>query len=435
MVSARRQASLGQGPASRGSTNSRAARALLFVMVSLLAAGQPRAARAADVEPRIHPIYIATSGAAGDKETRQWFSQTVRRYEMGPVETMDLPSPSFESTADELAAGMVQVKDVDFQEGENALRVVALTITETGGAGLNTQQLSDAFLFLGMAIDRADWRELPPEGAPSAQPDAAQAYLQAALLTPNRKLYHRDFPPIVQERWKSATNAVAARPTSTVTITGPRDALARFDGGPLMPLPATLQSVSSGPHFLRVEAPGRAAHAAVVEIDEPATALAIPGLRSLSVDPETVAAKAQRMGGRYALTAQLEPARSMLRLQLIDAETAHTVHQTALPARGDRAALDAALLRLKDVAKEAQSPVPDPVTQIPNTTLPLPAPAPEPPTERFPSPSDPARDPNDNFSAHPGSWARRRWPLLAAIGGTLASAVVLTLAVSLDGSD
>lgn len=408
-----------------GSGGARAGRrlpGLALALATSLAAPRAGAERIAP-PPIVHIIYASADGAAFDAEARAELIAVARRRALGPVETLDLPRPPRPAAPDLLAAGMAQVRDLDFEQAERTLREAAAEVERTGGDGLDALALSNLYLHLGVALERADWRDLPEAGPGPAPAEAWSAYLQAATLTPDRSLYHRDFSPLARHRFDSARAEVAGRPRGRVRVEGPADVLASLDGRPAAPLPVEVADLPHGRHFLRVSAPGRLPWSALLPLSARELPIAAPALAHARLPDALAAQHARRMAAAFALVVEMKaglPAR--LEVRLIDAHTGEVAESFQLPARGDPGALDAAVMRAEERARRIELERRHETTPL----LPGAAIAVAPAETRTPLRQGP------DLRADPRGFAATHWPLITAIGVAVATAVILGVVVSLD---
>jgi hypothetical protein len=394
-------------------------------LLALVTALSPGAASAQEALPvaTIHPIFAAVPDAPRADEAHKAFAAAVGRYRLGPVEVMDAPGRPAPRAPELLRAGKSAVEAKRFDEAAAALDAAVAEVNATGAAGLDTAALADLFLHQAMAAQQADWKDPPAPLTDIAPPKAKEAYLRAAVLAPDRVLFPRQFPPIVQESWRLATAEVKRRPRGTLVVRAPSSALIAVDGGPLKPglLPAA--DLRYGEHWIRVEDPGRQPWASLVPLTEMSLEIDAPQTAPLTVDDREAAAHARHQGAVFGLVAELGPGRpATLELRLIEARSGTRVDATSLPFPGDPGALDAAVMRLDEQARrtrfaEQRGGPPEPRSLQDIVVAPVP-----PPTV-----SDKPR-----FADDPGAWARARWPLLTAIGVAAGTAIVLGAIVASD---
>ncbi len=368
--------------------------------------------------PTSHPIYVSAEGAAHDDAARDAFRQAATKLGLGPAETVDpppLPKPQGPAS---VAAGSAQVRELAFEEGRSLLASAVAEATSSGAAGFNRDTLCDAFLYLAMALDRADWRDLPEAGPQPANADAAAAYLQAAVLCPQRQLYQRTFPPLARHRFDQAVTALKTRGSGLLVIDAPDDALVSVDAGPLAPAPVKV-SLPYGEHFVRVERPGRMPWGARVPLSLPVLDVnpATQAFRSFS-DAEAVK-HARRMAAAYALVGELLPgSEPLVQLRLVEVATGKRIDSTRVPLQREVGGVYAAAMRLDEQARrlEMKAGAPQDAQALQIASAPVRA--------TDPSQPGPTEDPE--------GWARKRWPLLAAVGVVVLTSLVLGVVVALD---
>ncbi|MCG5052150.1 MAG: hypothetical protein KA712_04245 [Myxococcales bacterium] len=374
------------------------------------------------VPPTTHPIYVSAEGAALDDQALASFRQATAKLGLPPVETVDLPALPKPSAPGAVIAGVAQVRDLAFEQGAKLLETARAEVAETGAEGLSHDELCDLFLYLGMALDQADWHDLPEEGPPAPSPTAGQAYLQAAALCPERELYHRTYPPLALHRFQTAVAEVRTRGQGTLVVRAPADALVSVDALPAQPAPVTL-ALPFGEHFIRVERPGRHPWATRVPLALPRLEVEAPAQAFRTFPDLEAAAHARRMGAAYALVAELKPGPDpLLEARLVEVASGRRIDSTRVPLTGEPGGVHAAVMRLDEQARRRD--------MLAQTGDDIEARG---PTLAVGSALPKARDPqtpgpHEDFDA----WARARWPLLAAVGVVVATSLVLGLAVALD---
>lgn len=367
--------------------------------------------------PTSHPIYVSVEGAAHDDAARDAFRQAATKLGLGPVETVDpspLPKPQGPAS---VAAGAAQVRDLAFDEGRGLLSGAVAEATATGAAGFNRDTLCDAFLYLAMALDRADWRDLPESG-PQPNADAAAAYLQAAVLCPQRQLYQRTFPPLARHRFEQAVATLKTRGVGLLVVNAPDDALVSVDAGPLSPAPVKV-SLPYGEHFVRVERPGRMPWGARVPLSLPVLDVQPPTQAFRSFPDAEAVQHARRMAAAYALVGELLPgSEPLVQVRLVEVATGKRIDSTRVPLQREVGGVYAAVMRLDEQARrlEMKAGAPQEASALQIASAPVRA--------TDPSELGPTKDPE--------GWARKRWPLLAAVGVVVLTSLVLGVVVALD---
>ncbi len=377
--------------------------------------------------PAVHPIYAAVSvDSLQDQDARRRFASSVARFGLGPVETMDIPAPAAPRAADLLRTGVAAIEALQFPEAQAALDAAAAEIADSGAAGLTPAQLADVFLFQATAIQKADWKDLPAPPSDISPPRAKEAYLRAAILTPDRVLPPRHFRPLVVASWALAVAEIAARPRGTILVRASTSAHISIDGGPLLLSPAVAQNLPYGDHVIRGEDLGRKPWVAVVALTNPTLEINVPETPAVRLSDAEAAAHALRMGAPFALVASLNRGLSLeLQLTMIDAKTGAVRDAVVVPFAGDATILESTVMRLDEQArKEAivrmrQADGQDPgggtvmgIGQVPASD-----------TEKLGAPL---------FMDDPVAWTRVHRPLVAAIGIAVGMALVLGLTVASD---
>jgi hypothetical protein len=371
----------------------------------------------------LHPIFAAVPDLAQGDEAHARFVAATQRFRLGPVEVMDvagMPPPRAPAL---LKLGRTAVEEKRFGEAEVALEEAVADVNARGAAGLSPSELCDVFLYLGMAVQKADWKDLPGPLTAITPVKARQAYLRAAVLARDRKLPPRQFPPLAVESWRLALEEIAKRPRGSMLVRAPTSALISVDAGALKPGILPAGDLVHGEHWIRVEDAGRRPWAAVVPLQEQAMEIDVPPAAALSLDDKAAASHARRQGAAFALVAELKPGRpAALELRLVDAAGGVRRDGTTLPFPGDPGDLEAAVMRLDEQARRSRL----------SDSAAARAPAPAlgrivvAPVTRGSGPTDGA------FARDPGAWARERWPLLTAVGTAVTTALVLGVMVARD---
>ncbi len=375
---------------------------LVVCGVSGLAAAQDRPAAL------IHPIYGSLPGSAHDDRAAKLFAQTVGRYRLGPVETMDLPRPPAPQAASLLRVGMAALEKLKFAEAETALDAAVAEVTKTGGAGLESAELADLFLHQAIAAQHADWKELAAPVTQITPPKAREAYLRAAVLAPGRTLAPRRYPPLAIASFALATAEVKQRPRGNLVVRAPSTAEVIIDAGAPLLAPATATTLAYGDHFVRVEDIGRKPWAAVLPLFEPTLEIDTPPTELVVLDDREAAARARRMGATFALIGQLKNGPALqFELRLVDTRTGERRDSAAVPFLGEAGPLDAAVMRLDEEARRLDLMASGSQARLPSSdltlaTVPMSAPTP----------------------------SRSRRSLFTAIGVAVSTAIVLGIAVS-----
>jgi hypothetical protein len=385
-----------------------------------------RGAVADDVPPLVHPLYVHLPDAQESDATRRAFTAAATRIGLKPVEVVDVPAPPPPKAPDLVKIALINSQKLAFDDVRRDLDAAVAEIVATGGAGLSTDQLSDAYLHRAMAIARADWNATAAAPPTEARTRAYEDYLRAATMTPGRTLNPREFPPQVVADFERAAGEVRRRGRGTLVVKGSANAEVTLDGGAPTPVAGgiTFRDLAYGEHLIHVDEIGRAPWGATVVFDAPSLDLEIPARAALGLEDATAATHARRMGARFALVAEPKGGPGApIALRLVD-EAGMQRDAALVSAGAEPGLLDAAVMRLDEQARR--------IAQVPAGD------APAPPTAAAPSgPLPPpvllsAPRPKARFSDDPAAWARDRWPLLTAAGALVLSAILLGAAVSSD---
>jgi hypothetical protein len=408
-------------------------RAPTLLVFFSLTAGLARAAIAADAVPTptplVHPIYAQLPDLPEGDVTRREFAAAATRYRLTPLEVIDIPRPPAPKTPDTLKATFAKALKLAFDEALPELDAAIAEVIATGGAGLSTAELSDLYLYRGMALARADWNGTAPAEMSALNSKRARAfadYVRAAALSPFRVLDAHALPPQVVADFARALETTRRAPRCTLVIKGDADAHVRVDGSPPLPLEGglTLKDLPAGEHFVAVEQLGRPPWGTALSFTESGAELTIPAQPPLSLSDLVAADHARRMGARFALVAERKPGPGApLELRLVDLAGEKRDAALVSTLKAEKGAIDAAVMRLDEQARQIEQ------LEIAGTLTPaVPvAEAPGSPPLNLVTRPPPARP---TFEQNPVVWARDRWPLLTAIGVMAASAIVLGVAAS-----
>ena len=145
-------------------------------------------------------------------------------------------------TAEKLRAAIATYNTLAFQQAKDQLDAVRSEIDANGAAGLSPAQLSDLFIYRGLARSKI--------GDDSGSFDDLVA---AAGIDPARSLDPQVFTPKQIDEWARAKEVVAQRPHGKVTLDIPAGCTATLDAAPAT---APIDRVA-GYHWVRVACPDR----------------------------------------------------------------------------------------------------------------------------------------------------------------------------------
>jgi len=169
----------------------------------------------------------------------------ARVVDAGPVE------PATPSLVPALEAAKGAYGVFAFRDAIASLEVLQRTADAAGGGDLDGRQLSEIFLYRGLA-------KLEVISADAAWDDL----VNAARLEPTRVLDPARFPPRAVATYKRAATEAAQLPRAELILDVPADAVVRVDGGRSAPTTA----VALGQHFVSVAVDGYERWAAVVPV-------------------------------------------------------------------------------------------------------------------------------------------------------------------------
>jgi hypothetical protein len=406
-------------------------------LVTLLAIGLLTLGRAASAgeTPLVHPIFAHLPDAPEDGNARQAFTAATERYQLRPLEVVDVAAPPAARAPDAAHLGILHAQQLAFADALRELDLAANEVATTGGAGLTSAELGDLYLFRAMATAHADWNAAVAAPPTPERTRAYADYLRAATMTPDRTLNPHDLPPQVVADFQRALDEIRHRPRGTLIVKGSADAQIALDGGPLMSLKGglTVRDLAYGEHLIRAEELGFAPWGALIPLNQPSFDLTLPARTALALDDATAAAHARRMGARFALVAQPKGGPgAAVEVRLVDARTGILRDAALIPGNPEGGQLDAAVMRLDEEARRV-------ALEDQTTAGARGAPAPAPPAAPAPAPvalaplqllsQPPAKA---RFRDDPPAWARDHWPLLTAIGAVALTAIVLGATVSGD---
>jgi hypothetical protein len=387
----------------------------------------PSIARADAERSVVHPIYAQVPDAPQNDLALKRFTTATLRLGLGPIEIVDVEGDPAPNIAPKLGGAIDLVRKLDFGAARTLLDDLAAVVAATGGGGLDAGGLSDLFLYRAWAISRADFNtEHVP--TPTARAEAYADLTRAVMLVPGRQLNLQQYPPFLLEDWTRAAAEVAAREQTTLSVRAAPEARVTCDGGAPLPGPATFVGLARGEHLIHVDEPGWAAWGATISVEGPSVDVSPPVRRALTLGDAGAAARARRMGMKFALVAEPRPGQDRglsLNLRLVDAAGVRRDAAIELLA-GDGGALDAAVMRLDEQARRLDRGGATPMAPAVAATAPEAAMVLSPAVLVAPSPARP------RLGENPGAWARDHWPLLTAVGAMVGTAVVLSIAVAGD---
>jgi PEGA domain len=219
-----------------------AAGATWAVGAARAAGAAPPTAVAVYWQPSGHPALGVEAGAA--------FARAVAGQGARLVDAT-APEGAAPALAPRLAAGKAAYARFAFADAIAALDDLQRLVDALGGGELDARQLSELFLYRGLA-------RLETAGAEAAWDDL----VRAARLDPGRVVDPAQFPPRAVTAFKRAVEEATAVPRAALTVDVPEGATVRVDG---QAAPAGV-AVALGPHLVSVAAPGYERWAGVVSV-------------------------------------------------------------------------------------------------------------------------------------------------------------------------
>ncbi|MGE0551072.1 MAG: hypothetical protein AB7O24_17640 [Kofleriaceae bacterium] len=195
-------------------------------------------------------------------------------------------------TAALIQRGITEYQNTNFDRALELLDEARATADKTGAADLSQTELSDLFLYRGLAKlakqDATSWDE----------------FVNAVTVAPTRVLNAAQFSPTAVDQLTRARAAVLERPKATLVIAVPIGCTAAIDGITLSTLPSASALPGAGiprplgPHWVNVTCIDRAPWGARVELASDATITAAnlplvpPALDELLIQARTMGAQA-----------------------------------------------------------------------------------------------------------------------------------------------
>jgi hypothetical protein len=225
---------------------------LVRSMWTLLLLGSASLAAATETEPvTTVAVYWQPPGAiASGPAVRAAFARAMAAKHAIFVDGTAAPAPA-PSLAPELAAAVAEYNAFHFAEAAARLSELQRLADAKGGADLDGRQLSEIYLYRGMArleLGQADlaWDDI----------------VRAARLDPARMLDREHFPPRVVAAFRRALADAAQLPRAELEVVAPADARVRVDGRPAVGPVA----VPLGPHLVGIDADGLEPWSGVVTV-------------------------------------------------------------------------------------------------------------------------------------------------------------------------
>lgn len=195
-------------------------------------------------------------------------------------------------TAALLQRGIAEYQNARFDRAIALLESARAAADRTGAADLSQTELSDLFLYRGLAKhanqDATSWDE----------------FVNAVTVAPTRVLDAAQFSPTAVEQLTRARAAVLERPKATLVIAAPIGCTVAIDGGVISTLPSASAMPGAGiprplgPHWVNVTCVDRGPWGARVELASDATITATnpplvpPALDDLLIQARTISAEA-----------------------------------------------------------------------------------------------------------------------------------------------
>jgi hypothetical protein len=255
-------------------------------------------ARAASVDPGIVAVYWEPPGQpAAGTAARAAFAEAVRPLGARFVDAT-APAPAPSKLAARLEAAQAAYAQFAFADAVAQLDELAHAAEASGGGELGSRQLSEIFLYRGLARMEA--------GAAEA---AWDDLVRAARLDPARIVDPARFPPRAVTAYKRAAAEAAALPRAELELAVPAGAQVRVDGAPA----SGRVALPLGAHFVSAMADGCEPWAGMVAVASVKQTFAPPLPARKAPDGDTLLAqlngeRGQRFEVRRLIVGALERA-------------------------------------------------------------------------------------------------------------------------------
>jgi hypothetical protein len=271
--------------------------------------------------------------------------------------------------------GIAAYGNLELEGAINSLNAAADLVDQTGAAGLDPTTLANLFLYRALAYSsRGD------------DPRSWDDFVTVASIQPTRVLDPANFGPRAVDRFGQARAHVSALPRGKVTLSSPTGArcAVRIDGA-IVTTPDV--ELSFGHHWLDAACDGRAAVRKRVEVDRVvAIEVKLAGMEITPPDDTSLLVQGRTAGSKAMLVVIVRPHTALLRRIGIDGKEQDRSTLTLHGTDRDRGDLVAAVNRMLTPA------------------------------------APPSKDP----------WYKSRW-VWAAVGGAVAAAIILPIALQNDG--
>jgi hypothetical protein len=380
---------------------------------------------AAYAQPITHPIWASTPDASWDGAARAQFAVALAKRGLGAPETVALTAPPATPAADLLAQGMTALRAAAYERAAALLGDAGNQALATGGAGLAPGQAASLFFHQAVAIQVASGATYSEPFTAITPPAAKTAYLRAAGLGGGGSLDDAATQPLVEASWRLAKSLAAARPRTTLTVNAHARAKVSVDGREFQPSPASVAGLPTGEHFVLVEEPGHAPWSTTLDIGGAGNSIDVPATALLVYDAAAAISQARAKGAAFALVGQLHLAGTIeIDLRLLDARTGELRATTAvaLAETPESPDLVAAVLRLDEMAAQA-----DLARRAAGEDGKA-----RPPLSLAPPPARATTEGGPQFGSDTSGWLHLHWPLAAAVGAAVGTALALGIVVAKD---
>ena len=109
--------------------------AVVAAVLIAAALASPRAVRADEPLPLVHPIYVHLPDAPEEDALRRAFTAAAARYKLHPVEVVDVPAPAAPRAPDLLKTGILNTTKIAFAEALRDLDAAAAEVASTAAPG------------------------------------------------------------------------------------------------------------------------------------------------------------------------------------------------------------------------------------------------------------------------------------------------------------
>lgn len=302
-------------------------RSALSLLVAVLDVVVVPYGRAVAAPPPLVVFHAPPRAPAEVSAARDAVARAAGETDTAFVDLSAPPTPA--PAAARLVTRAIELYDgLRIDEAITALDAAFDEVRASGAAGLRPSELSDLFLYRGLAFQQKG--------------DAGHAWddlVRAVSVDPTRVLDPARFPPRVVQAVQRAASQVRGQAMGRLVVVTPAGCTLFVDDREIAAPP----ELPYGEHFLRVECPGERTAASVVVLARERQEVEAPRARTPSVDDEALVRLGRERGARTILIVGVVvsgagPPTARLRLREVPSGTLVAEASVALPAGGNGAA-------------------------------------------------------------------------------------------------